>query len=101
VPHLTAALGAAVAISRAVDALLRPGETWQAYRKASAGMKREYRLYLRGQPIPELVEVVLQVLSNPAIDCPSTPRRSLVGFDPLIRLPDLALGKANGFALSN
>ncbi len=30
VPYLTAALGAAVAISRAVDALLRPGETWQA-----------------------------------------------------------------------
>ncbi|MGQ0591729.1 MAG: DUF4231 domain-containing protein [Gammaproteobacteria bacterium] len=46
VPFLTAALGAAVAISRAVDALLRPGETWQAYRKASEGMKREYRLYL-------------------------------------------------------
>ena len=45
-PHLTAALGAAVAISRAVDTLLRPGETWQAYRKASEGMKREYRLYL-------------------------------------------------------
>ncbi len=47
VPHLTAALGAAVTISRAVDALLRPGETWQAYRKASEGMKREYRLYLK------------------------------------------------------
>jgi len=46
VPHLTAALGAAVAISRAVDALLRPAETWQAYRKAAEGMKREYRLYL-------------------------------------------------------
>ncbi len=45
-PYLTAALGAAVAISRAVDALLRPGETWQAYRKAAEGMKREYRLYL-------------------------------------------------------
>ncbi|MGH8570493.1 MAG: DUF4231 domain-containing protein [Gammaproteobacteria bacterium] len=46
VRHLTAALGAAVAISRAVDTLLRPAETWQAYRKASEGMKREYRLYL-------------------------------------------------------
>jgi len=46
VRHLTAALGAAVTISRAVDTLLRPGETWQAYRKASEGMKREYRLYL-------------------------------------------------------
>ncbi len=46
VPHVTAALGAAVSISRAVDALLRPSETWQAYRKASEGMKREYRLYL-------------------------------------------------------
>ncbi|MGH8587519.1 MAG: DUF4231 domain-containing protein [Gammaproteobacteria bacterium] len=46
VRYLTAALGAAVAISRAVDALLRPGETWQAYRKAVEGMKREYRLYL-------------------------------------------------------
>jgi uncharacterized protein DUF4231 len=26
--------------------LLRPGETWQAYRKAAEGMKREYCLYL-------------------------------------------------------
>jgi hypothetical protein len=46
VRHLTAALGAAISISRAVDALLRPGETWQAYCKASEGMKSEYRLYL-------------------------------------------------------
>ncbi|MGH8584224.1 MAG: DUF4231 domain-containing protein [Gammaproteobacteria bacterium] len=46
VRHLTAALGAAVTISRAVDTWLRPGETWQAYRKAAEGMKREYRLYL-------------------------------------------------------
>ncbi|MDQ3777188.1 MAG: DUF4231 domain-containing protein [Pseudomonadota bacterium] len=44
--HFTAALGAGVSISRAVDTLLRPSETWQAYRKASEGMKREYRLYL-------------------------------------------------------
>jgi hypothetical protein len=51
VPYLTAALGAAVAISRAVDALLRPGETWQAYRKASEGMKREYRLYLNNADV--------------------------------------------------
>ncbi len=47
VPYLTAALGAAVTISRAVDTLLRPAETWQAYRKAAEGMKREYRLYLQ------------------------------------------------------
>ena len=47
VPLVTAALGAAVSISRAVDALLRPAETWQAYRKATEGMKREYRLYLK------------------------------------------------------
>ena len=33
VPFVTAALGAAVTLSRAVDTLLRPGETWQAYRK--------------------------------------------------------------------
>ncbi|MGH8475065.1 MAG: DUF4231 domain-containing protein [Methylococcales bacterium] len=46
VRHLTAALGAAVSISRAIDTLLRPAETWQAYRKASEGMRREYRLYL-------------------------------------------------------
>jgi hypothetical protein len=26
--------------------VLRPAETWQAYRKAAEGMKREYRLYL-------------------------------------------------------
>ena len=29
-----------------MDALLCPGESWQAYRKASEGMKREYRLYI-------------------------------------------------------
>ncbi len=46
VRYLTAALGATVSISRAVDALLRPAQTWQAYRKASEGMKREYRLYI-------------------------------------------------------
>ncbi len=39
-------LGAAVSLFRAVDTLLRPGETWNAYRKASESMKREYRLYL-------------------------------------------------------
>lgn len=42
----TAVLGAAVAVLRSLDTLLRPNETWQAYRKASEGMKREYRLYL-------------------------------------------------------
>lgn len=46
VPGATAVLGAAVAILRSIDTLLRPNETWQAYRKASEGMKREYRLYL-------------------------------------------------------
>ncbi|MEN8259405.1 MAG: DUF4231 domain-containing protein [Pseudomonadota bacterium] len=46
VRYLTAALGAAVAVTRAIDTLLRPGETWHAYRKASESMKREYRLYL-------------------------------------------------------
>lgn len=44
--YLTAALGAAVSVFRAIDTLLRPGETWNAYRKASESMKREYRLYL-------------------------------------------------------
>jgi hypothetical protein len=52
VPFVTAALGAAVTISRAVDTLLRPGETWQAYRKAAEGMKREYRLYLNNADTP-------------------------------------------------
>lgn len=42
----TAVLGAIIAILRSIDTLLRPNETWQAYRKASEGMKREYRLYL-------------------------------------------------------
>jgi hypothetical protein len=51
--YLTAALGAAVTITRAIDTLLRPGETWQSYRKASEGMKREYRLYLNNaDPYP-------------------------------------------------
>ena len=42
----TAVLGATVAVLRSIDTLLRPNETWQAYRKASESMKREYRLYL-------------------------------------------------------
>lgn len=42
----TALLGATVTVFRAVDTLLRPNETWQAYRKAAEGMKREYRLYI-------------------------------------------------------
>jgi hypothetical protein len=42
----TALLGAAVTILRSIDTLLRPNETWQAYRKAAEGMKREYRLYI-------------------------------------------------------
>jgi hypothetical protein len=42
----TAVLGATVAVLRSIDTLLRPHDTWQAYRKASEGMKREYRLYL-------------------------------------------------------
>lgn len=42
----TAVLGASVAVLRALDSLLRPNETWQAYRKASEGLRREYRLYL-------------------------------------------------------
>lgn len=44
--HLTAGLGALVAILRSLDSLLRPGETWLGYRKASESMKREYRLYV-------------------------------------------------------
>lgn len=46
VRYITAGLGAAVAVFRALDTLLHPGETWQGYRKASEGMKREYRLYI-------------------------------------------------------
>jgi hypothetical protein len=42
----TALLGAAVTVFRAIDTLVRPNETWQAYRKAAEGMKREYRLYI-------------------------------------------------------
>jgi hypothetical protein len=42
----TALLGAGVTVLRSADTLLRPNETWQAYRKAAEGMKREYRLYI-------------------------------------------------------
>jgi hypothetical protein len=48
---LTAGLGASISILRAIDALLRPGETWQGYRKASENMKREYRLYINNATI--------------------------------------------------
>lgn len=51
VRYLTAGLGAAVSVLRAVDTLLRPGETWQGYRKASENMKREYRLYLNNADV--------------------------------------------------
>lgn len=49
--YLTAALGALVSVFRAIDALLRPGETWQGYRKASENMKREYRLYVNNADV--------------------------------------------------
>ncbi len=51
VRYTTALMGAAVSIMRAVDTLLRPGETWLAYRKASENMKREYRLYLNNADV--------------------------------------------------
>lgn len=46
VRYVTAGLGAAVSVFRALDTLLRPEETWLGYRKASESMKREYRLYI-------------------------------------------------------
>ncbi|MEC4748240.1 DUF4231 domain-containing protein [Methylomicrobium sp. Wu6] len=46
VAGVTALLGAGVTVLRSVDTLLRSNETWQAYRKAEEGMKREYRLYI-------------------------------------------------------
>jgi hypothetical protein len=46
VSRATAILGATVSVLRSIDTLLRPQETWQAYRKASEGLKKEYRLYL-------------------------------------------------------
>ena len=51
VKYLTAGLGASISILRAIDALLRPGETWQGYRKASENMKREYRLYINNADV--------------------------------------------------
>jgi hypothetical protein len=49
--YLTAALGTVVSVVRAADTLLRPGETWQGYRKASENMKRECRLYLNNADV--------------------------------------------------
>lgn len=46
IKYLTATLGVTISVLRALDSLLRPGETWQAYRKASENMKRELRLYI-------------------------------------------------------
>jgi hypothetical protein len=51
VRYLTATLGALVSVFRAIDTLLRPGEAWQGYRKASENMKREYRLYINNADI--------------------------------------------------
>jgi hypothetical protein len=47
----TALLGVGVTLLRAIDILLRPGETWQAYRKVSENMKQEYRLYLNNADV--------------------------------------------------
>jgi Protein of unknown function (DUF4231) len=55
VRYLTASLGASVSVFRAVDALLRPGETWQGYRKASENMKREFRLYVNNADVYSVV----------------------------------------------
>jgi Protein of unknown function (DUF4231) len=51
VKYVTAALGAAVSVFRALDTLLHPSETWQGYRKASENMKREYRLYINNADV--------------------------------------------------
>ena len=48
VPWVTALLGLFVTISKGLDQIIKPGETWLGYRKASEGMKREHRLYING-----------------------------------------------------
>lgn len=46
VRYFTALLGALVTIIRALDTLIRPGETWRTYRRAEETIKREYRFYI-------------------------------------------------------
>ncbi len=45
-PWITAVLGMIVTVAKGLDQIVKPGETWLGYRKASEGMKREYRLYI-------------------------------------------------------
>lgn len=51
VRYLTALMGSSVTVIRAIDTLVRPGETWLSYRKASENMKREYRLYINNSDV--------------------------------------------------
>lgn len=46
VPWVTAGLGLVITLSKGLDQIIRPGESWLGYRKASEAMKREYRLYI-------------------------------------------------------
>ena len=49
---------------------------------------RRRKIRPRRHPIPDLIEVVPSDPSrSPSIDCPSTPARTLVRLDPLVRLP--------------
>jgi hypothetical protein len=48
VPVISAVLGAAVALSKGMERLLRNEELWTAYRQAAEAMKRERRLYTNG-----------------------------------------------------
>jgi len=45
-PVATAVLGAVVVLAQGLESIGKYQETWLSYRKASEGMKREYRLFI-------------------------------------------------------
>ena len=46
VPWVTGLLGLVITVSKGLDQIIQPGQSWAGYRKASEAMKREYRLYI-------------------------------------------------------
>ncbi len=53
---LTACLGLIITLAKGVDRIGKFEESWVSYRKASEGMKREYRLYINNAGIYAAVD---------------------------------------------
>jgi hypothetical protein len=56
------------------------------------GLNRRREVAPRGHPVPQLEQIVLQILLVLLDRAPIDARRALVGLDPQIRLPDHPFG---------